>query len=458
MRSMFTGVTGLRGHQARMDVIGNNIANVNTPGFKASRMTFADAFSQSLRSAGPPNPDFGRGGSNPMQVGLGMNVASIQRLMSQGGAMRTDDPFHMMLDGDGFFVVGDNVGGTFFTRAGNFNRDRDYNIHAPGGLILQGWPATTDANGNLMITPMGTTEINRAPVQGIQITPAMRQVPARATGNIQFTGNLDSRAAGPIFSSINFLDSLGNSWTVEVEIIRETTGPDDDVVPNTWSVVFSNYPVREDGFTATLSVPIPPVTLEFNTSGDLYDITAAPPAMTTGSRLFSFALDGAPFGVEFGQPSDLPGIEGNVITIDFGQFGQRSGGTSAVSTNLDGIVMGVLQGLSFGEDGVITGLFSNGQNFALWQVAVANFANPAGLESMGNNMFRQTANSGAFDSIGSEPLAIGSTVLAGHLEMSNVDLASEFTEMITTQRGFQANSRVITTSDEILQELVNLRR
>jgi flagellar hook protein FlgE len=473
-----------------MDVIANNIANVNTTGFKASRMTFADTFSQTMQGASGPQPLLGRGGTNPMQVGLGVNVSSIQRLMSQGGAMRTDDPFHMMIDGDGFFVVGDNAGGLLFTRAGDFRRDRDYNIVMPNGLMLHGWPARmrTDGDGNplpgLHRDPLtGQTIIDRQPVQGIQITPEMRTVPGSATGSIVLVGNLVP-AENNIESQINFHDSLGNVYTVGVTFSHVMHEFDPLVGPvrvnNTWEMTFESVGYRQDGTQVALD-PIGPLQIVFRTDGSIEGVflssaMGVPVGLPAGGPFvsanpnapgippfptrFGFGLDGATLGVVFGQPNPPGPPPGpNEIVMDFTALTQMDDGSSSpVANDIDGMAMGTLIGLSVGPDGVITGTYSNGQAFALWQIAVARFANPAGLESVGNNLFTQTSNSGLFDNIGFMPGAISSTILGGTLEMSNVDLASEFTEMITTQRGFQANSRVITTSDEILQELVNLRR
>jgi len=463
-----------------MDVIANNIANVNTTGFKASRMTFADTFSQTMQGASAPQAALGRGGTNPQQIGLGVNVSSIQRMMSQGGAMRTDDPFHMMIDGDGFFVVGDDAGGLLFTRAGDFQRDRDYNIVMPNGLRLHGWPAITDTNGWLVVNDRGQTDIDRVPVQGIQITPQMRTVPARATGQINFDGNLDP-TANRIDSQMTFHDSLGNTFTVDVRftpaMYEWAAGPPPDLarIVGAWDLEFRSPARRQDGTTHEFAPPIETQRLFFGTDGTLFHVEDAsgpgatatfPPASSTDPDVyripvfpvgtdfqteFLFDLTGQSLGVTFGQPAPT-------ITVDFAALTQMAGRSTPVGHDMDGMTMGTLIGLSVGPDGIITGTYSNGQSFALWQIAVARFDNPAGLESVGNNLFGITSNSGGFDGIGFEPGAISSRILGGTLEMSNVDLGTEFTEMITTQRGFQANSRVITTSDEILQELVNLRR
>ncbi|MCL2620105.1 MAG: flagellar hook protein FlgE [Defluviitaleaceae bacterium] len=495
MRSMFSGVSGLRTHQSRMDVIAHNIANVNTTGFKASRMTFAEAFSQTLSGASGPNPDAGRGGTNPMQVGLGVNVSSISRMMSTGAAQRTDDPLHLMIENDGFFIVGDNTG-TFFTRAGDFVRDEEWNIGLPNGLLLQGWPTTWDnqAGGPARHAtgPMAGEIIGpaRGPVQGITIGPEMRNVPPRATGNVRVIDNIrssDINTGEPIPAAIDFQDSLGTNYRKDIEFRWNSTTDSWDVFrrnhmictrTNTVFNVASVAPpaaatvvpvgggvTQDDGWTLLTS-------FEFNESGNPYvGAPAIPPALPTlpqhlrqGFVSYLQLVPGAGMNpaLYFGQPQNSTGAAvappGNFIRIDFTRMTQVDMPTNVSSNNMDGLDAGRLIGLSIGQDGIISGTFSNGQRFELWQIAIALFDNPAGLAALGGNLFAMTANSGSFDGIGLTPGQAGTGLLGGTLEMSNVDLAAEFTEMITTQRGFQANSRVISTSDEMLQELVNLRR
>jgi len=486
MRSMFSGVSGLRIHQSRMDVIGNNIANVNTIGFKSSRMTFADAFSQTMQGASAPNPAVGRAGTNPMQVGLGANIASIQRLMSTGGAQRTDDPFHLMIEGDGFFVVGDDVGGTFFTRAGNFQTDRDFNIGLANGLMLQGWPANTTPTGNLEFNTQGQTTIVMGPVQGIQITPGMRQVPPTSTRNVEIDGNVrpsDGNTLDFVPFNFNMRDSLGTNYRVDMRLVLQEngtwlvqrssflrpTGGGDILVTNDAGAVTAPAtlpdetwfpPLPATGSVAPGASGVPPLVITFDTQGDV--IVGAGGANSFVNFVFSTGVNGADLNPArvFGQPNVA--INGDVtsgpLRVDVSQLRQVDAATLIRSQDMDGLESGQLIGLSIGGDGIVTGTYSNGESFALWQIAIARFDNPAGMAAMGGNLFSTTPNSGLFNGIGLTPGAAGTSLLGGVLEMSNVDLASEFTEMITTQRGFQSNSRVISTSDEILQELVNLRR
>ena len=473
MRSMFSGVSGLRTHQSRMDVIAHNIANVNTVGFKSSRMTFADAFSQTLQGAAAPNVETGRGGTNPMQIGLGVNVSSIQRLMTTGGAQRTDDPFHLMIEGDGFFVVGDNVGGLMFTRAGNFEMDRAWNLHL-NGLRLQGWEAPWELGGPQRDADGRAMPIMSGPVDGIQIHHDMRVVRPSATANTAFTGNLRPTDS-PIVRSMNFHDSLGQTYSMSMRFtLNATAGPGGTPA---WTVERAGHITRtssrphEDFDYAPGTVgsweAIPGLILAFDDGGfPVIDATGPPPTpFVHYLEIQTPPTGGAPgitpdLNLTFGRPhpTQPAAIAEGSIRIDFSGLTAFNRATSAVSEDVDGMEAGELIGLSIGPDGVISGTYSNGQSFSLWQIALASFDNPAGLAAMGGNLFQTTTNSGLFDGVGLPPAGLGTRLLGGTLEMSNVDLASEFTEMITTQRGFQANSRVISTSDEILQELVNLRR
>ena len=480
MRSMFTGVTGLRVHQSRMDVIAHNIANVNTTGFKASFMTFSEAFSQTIAGASAPQPAVGRGGTNPQQIGLGANVSAIQRIMSPGAAQRTDDPLHLMINGDGFFVVGDNTG-LFFTRAGEFVRDAHSNVVLPGsGLQLQGWPAST-VGGVL-------GDITVGPVQPVRITPEMETTPPQATSQLMVSGNLQ-QGVETWPSSINVRDSQGNSWSIPLEF-RQVSNPAypatagaPQFLPNQWDLYIEN----PDGAstmtrspdnavfptTGSLQALFPgfPARISFNDSGNLVAIDDAAAGLgfnaSTGVLTIELPDDlngtaAAPAdslynvtGAIFGRGDTIPP---NAWTIDFSGLTQAAAPSSIRTADQDGLAPGVLTGLSVGQDGIIEGLYSNGTRRQLWQIPIAVFSNPAGLESLGGNVFAMTGNSGDFDGIGSLPGAVGSTFMPGTLEMSNVELASEFTSMITTQRGFQSNSRIITVSDEMLQELANLRR
>ncbi|MCL1936558.1 MAG: flagellar hook protein FlgE [Defluviitaleaceae bacterium] len=465
MRSMFSGVSGLRAHQTRMDVIAHNISNVNTVGFKASRTLFNDVFSQTLSSAAGANVEAtGRGGQNAMQIGLGVNVASVDRLMTQGAAQRTDNAFDLMLDGSGFFIVGDATG-TYFTRNGATRLDHDGNLLISNGMRLMGWEVTESTNWT---NESERWQVQRTAVQGIQVRPEHWSTPPRATTQVQFAGNLVPEGrwvggapnatppvpptwqAAPVNLTMNVHDSLGNNTTIPVTMQMTEHGANDTTI---WNVTLVDVqPAAQAQFRVT-----------FDVNGRLIDVQdghattneqprpVANRVTSLPNRQFYYGPAGAP---PQGGTAVVPGAVFSPITIDFGPLTQFGSVRQTVAIeDQDGLPAGQLTDLSIGQDGTVMARYTNGQIRPLWRVAIAEFQNPAGLEAFGNSLFRATANSGNFDGVGVDGIMQG-----GVLEMSNVDLSAEFTDMIVTQRGFQANSRTITTSDDMLQELVNLRR
>lgn len=454
MRSMFSGISGLKIHQTKMDVIGNNIANVNTTGFKAGRVTFNEVFSQTLQGASGASEQTGRGGRNPMQVGLGANISSIDTLMTIGAAQRTDNPFDLMIEGDGFFVVGDESG-TYYTRAGVFRKDDDGNLVIPNGMKVKGWQAAD--NG---------TRIQRGAVDDLKLDkPENLTADPEATTSLRIQGNLNIADGGNYTSDpkekgvsiqLKFYDSIGNLYSANLDLTYDSTVPDWKMdIPDTLTLTDSNgkqYTLTDVGAEEDSIV------VNFDSDGNLDKTTS------TGNGLFTISKGGAA-NAEFKLTEDLDAADPKInstlgpLTVDFTgltQYNQKTnidplmGDASGLGAGRE---PGVLTGYDIGADGIINAQYSNGQQKMLGQVVIANFRNPAGLQKAGNNLFTTTPNSGDFDGIGEEPNLQG-----GVLEMSNVDLAKEFTEMITTQRGFQANSRIITSSDEMLQELVNLKR
>jgi flagellar hook protein FlgE len=405
MRSMFAGVSGLRTHQVKMDVIGNNIANVNTYGFKANRATFQDLLSQTLQGAAAPQA--GRGGINPQQVGLGVQLASIDTLFSPGSLQGTGLNTDLAIQNDGFFVVGDGQK-MYYTRAGNFDFDAQGNlISRSNGMKVYGWLA--DSSGNIN---------NRRSVETIAI-PKGQVIPAIATDQVQAGKNLDAELATgqSITSSIDICDSLGINHTLTVTFTK--------TADNQWS-----WQADGDTLTGTGTG-----TIEFNPDGTLN-------TGGTGSASFTLATGANPLA----------------LTLDFSQLTQLAEAeSSAELVGQNGFPMGSLEKVSFDTAGVITGYYSNGLRKNLGQIALAIFNNPAGLMKVGQTLFEESNNSGVA-MVGTANNGGRGTIAPANLEMSNVELAQEFTEMITAQRGFQANSRVITTSDEMLQELVNLKR
>ena len=408
MRSLFSAVSGLRTHQTRMDVIGNNIANVNTPGYKTSRATFQEVFSQTLKGASSPSgtSTTERGGTNPMQVGLGVDVASIDTIQTPGNLQPTGRLTDLAIEGNGFFVVLDGETQAY-SRVGVFSTDGDGVLVDYEGRKVLGWVA--DSSGNL--SPDRTGD-NLKPLS-IQIGSNM---PAKATENVQWIKNLDANSAVNTIkkTAVTVYDSLGRTHTVQVEF--EKTG------------------VNEWTWKATYPDTLPASgTIKFKNDGSFDEVD---------HQTFGFTPQGA-----------------NAVSLkmDFSKLTQVAGPTTVEAGAVDGWPTGTLESFSFDSTGVISGFYSNGKNLVLGQIALANFRNPAGLIKLGNSLFIESNNSGRVE-IGPAGTAGRGTVAPAALEMSNVDLAEEFTQMIITQRGFQANSRVITVSDELLQELVNLKR
>ena len=404
MRSMFAGVSGLRNHQTRMDVIGNNIANVNTVGFKSSRVTFRQLFSQTLRGASRPGT--ARGGTNPIQIGLGSTLGSISPVFTQGNVQITGNDTDLALNGNGFFIL-DDGGVRVYTRAGAFGLDAEgYLVDRATGMRVQGWMATA---GTLPpLTAQNLTDIQ------VRLGQSM---PARATTNVVLVDNLDAATSGSSPIALDLFDSLGNPQSMVLTFAK--TGA------NSWSWTSSWIdPSTGSPYSGTLT---------FNPDGTIN-------SRTTVNLTFN-----------------PPGANQMDVTLDFSGVTQFAAPTSIKMLSQNGYPSGVLDSFTIDATGVITGSYSNGISLDIARVAVAGFANPAGLLDRGGGFFIESNNSGAANIGAAGTNGLGELV-PGALEMSNVDLAQEFTDMIVTQRGFQANARVITTSDEILQELVNLRR
>jgi flagellar hook protein FlgE len=405
---MFSGVSGLRSHQTMVDVIGNNIANVNTFGFKSSTVIFQDLLSQVLSGAGVPTGT--AGGTNPAQVGLGVKVAGVSTSFTQGASQLTGRATDLSIQGDGFFVVRQGAE-TLFTRAGALSFDAAGRLVSPDGAIVQGWLA--DATG----------AINTNAAAGDLSMPLGQSLAPAPTTTMQLGGNLDASTPlnQAIVTAITVYDQLGTPVSVSGSFTRTAA--------NTW-----DFAVDTDGdgtFEPVGALTFDPTTGELQSPNPTF-------TMLTGS---------------------FPGP----VTVDFGAVGtpnalvQFAGPSSVAALSQDGYALGALQSFTIGQDGVVTGVFSNGRNRPLGQIALAGFTNPMGLEKAGGSLFRPTVNSGLAN-VGVAGSGGRGTLLGSTLEMSNVDLAREFTNLIIAQRGFQANSRVITASDELLQDLVNLKR
>ena len=408
LRSMFSAISGLRGHQTMMDVIGNNIANVNTVGFKSGRVNFQDILSQTFRGASAPQG--GLGSINPAQVGLGMTVAGIDVLQTQGNLQSTGRLTDMAIQGDGFFVLSDG-GRQFFTRDGAFDTGLGGQlVNSASGLKVQGWVAD---QGGKIDTTTAVTDV---------IIPLGTRTTALPSSASSLTGNLDASAADGTTASttLNVYDSLGIRHSVKVAFTK--TGS------NAWD--WAATADAADTGTTTSSTG----TLTFTSNGTF--------SAGSGSPISIDVTNGA------SSPLSLP--------IDMQAMTQYQG-TSALNASTDGFSSGTLVTFTIGSAGDITGVFSNGQTQLLGQIAMASFVNAGGLLRQGQNLYAASSASGT-PSVGVPGSGGRGTVTTGSLEMSNVDLATQFTSMITAERGFQANGKVITTSDEMLQDLVNLKR
>ena len=561
MRSLFSGVSGLKTHQTKMDVIGNNIANVNTVAFKSSSVTFSALMSQTTQSASGPNAATGTGGINARQIGLGVKSGAINTAISgQGSAQSTGNPFDIMISGSNFFVVSD--GSTnFFTRDGSFYVDAAGNLAMTSiGYNVMGWQVDE-----------ATQEIKKDTVSALRIMSAANMTyPPEATSEAYVSGIIDKNdtdvtSANGKVMNLNFYDALGYSYTaklvmrqsdkqneysVELEKLLDSKGNELDIQnaefgasqtldqksnltlgkgyklagttltdntdpanPKTLnlSTIFKTdgtfadgvteedkaalakafgYEGSEDAFfnlfttvpdgtgTKTVSVgaylmttdPAVRPDLDGNTSNNVYQMTGR---SFTGGLITYDAATGKFAGINGAAAAtslalNLVGLGGNFssINVDFSTSSMYDNkGTSTITAkngDLDGLGtgrrLGKMTQVSVQNNGMIYAAYDNGMTRLLGQIATAEFANPSGLEKEGDNLYSSTMNSGEFDGIGTDVTANGGYMSTGQLEMSNVDLSAEFTEMITTQRGFQANSRIITVSDTLLEELTNLKR
>lgn len=552
MRSMYSAVSGLKTHQTRMDVIGNNIANVNTVAFKSSSVTFSDILYQTTSNASGANATTGTGGVNAKQIGLGTTAAATKvSITSAGASETTGNPFDIRLtdkNSTNFFIV-NNGSENVFTRSGSFYVDGSGNLcMSSTGYTVMGWQVDET-----------TGEIRKDTVSALRIMQEKNLTSApEATTQATIAGVLDENDAdvksdaGKVMN-LNFYDNLGYQYTAKFAI--KATGTDGEYTVELTSILDSNNKNITEGFTqaqmkeifgntdtettiASYSTTLPNCGYTYDTTtGELKtdlagtvvkinddgtlndnsgktikdvfgvsdgnlkniqnsiaagntdyvfkDVQTTVNGVVTHSRQIvkKSATNLLKFNTEDGKFSSIGGgtdksVELNLnnanlnkngnfqnITVDFSQCLNYSGKSTigADAGAVDGTTgkgrkLGAMTGIFIDTSGRIYGTYDNGNTELLGQIAVAQFSNASGLEKVGESCYRTTLNSGEFDGIGVEISADGSSMTTGELEMSNVDLSSEFTSMITTQRGFQANSRVITTSDTLLEELVNLKR
>lgn len=413
LRSLLSGISGLRNHQLRMDVIGDNIANVNTVGFKASRVNFRDGFAQVLAAATQAQDT--RGGRNPAQVGSGVTLGSINADFTQGSLEGTGRAFDLAIEGSGFFVLGDGSR-NYYSRAGDFQLDGSGRLVQAGtGLIVQGVGA--DSQGLLtgsvgdLILPLGESA---APV---------------ATSQIRLSGNLDGGAeAGAVRTmTATVYDPAGLTYEITLTFTSTGNGSWD------WNAT------GEGGSLMPAEAGI----ATFDGDGALTDFTYP----DGGSGLTVTRPGGGTFSIEVvsGDAQGRNGLTGFASTSTAAVLGQNGYGS------------GELTDVGIDANGVITGLYSNGTDRVLGQVALATFTNPSGLTRSGGSLYLASSNSGTA-AIGFAGNGGASTLTSGALESSNVDISQELTDMIITQRGYQASAQVISTSDELLAEVINLLR
>lgn len=566
MRSLYSGVAGLKTHQTRMDVIGNNIANVNTTAYKSSSMTFSELMSQTTQKASGANATTGVGGTNAKQIGLGVKAGAINTaITTQGSAQSTGNPFDIMITGDNFFVVS-NGSENFFTRDGSFYVDGAGNLAMTStGYNVMGW-GVDETTGN----------IKQDTVTALRIMSAANMTyPPEATTQANISGILDENdkdvtSANGKTVNLNFFDAKGYSYTakftfkqsggdktneysLELNKILDSTGKEIDisklkfgnrtqqktetkVTLNTDAYKWDGKVLKtKDGTTevanladifnqdGSLITPqddaaaqkqqkaLDAIAKAYGYEGstdeflNLYITSAADPKqqltmqnllgnMMAGKTTDILPADGSTITMEgryfegttvvfnkntaklesvggsttnLGVNAAFSQLGGNFsdITIDLSKctnYDNKGTSTIGATSGLDGLGtgrrLGDMIGVSIWKDGKIYASYDNGMTKLLGQIATAAFANASGLEKQGDNLYSATLNSGEFDGIGVDITAGGGYMSPGQLEMSNVDLSSEFTEMITTQRGFQANSRIITVSDTLLEELTNLKR
>jgi flagellar hook protein FlgE len=398
LRSLFSGISGLRAHQELMDVVSNNIANVNTTGFKSSSVTFQDTLSQLVRSAAAPGN--GVGGMNPAQVGLGVQLGSITTNFTQGSSQSTGNATDLMIQGDGFFITR-NGNTTNYTRAGALTFDTDGRLVTPDGMVVQGWMGT-----NGVVNTNGATQD--------VILPAGTTIPPVPSANVALGGNITAGTTSTLTLTQTAYDGQGIGHNLSITLTPDGSG----------------------GFGVEVFEP------------------ALDPNNSIGSDSLSFNPDGT---YSAGGPVAVSLPDGTAVNIDLSMITSFGGSQSLAVLSADGSASGTLQKFTISQDGSIVGSFSNGQKLTLAKIALATFNNPDGLEKIGGTSYQATANSGIAQ-VGTPNSGSRGQLLANSLEMSNVDLAQEFTNLIIAQRGFEANSKVITTSDQLLQDLVDIKR
>lgn len=462
MRSLYAGVSGMQNHQTRLDVIGNNVANVNTTGFKRGRVNFQDMISQQMSGAASPTTEVG--GVNPKEVGLGVTVAAIDTVFTQGNLQTTGVSTDIAIQGNGFFVM-KNGEESFYTRAGAFSLDSEGTLVNPAnGMRVQGWMAD-EINGQMVLQTAGSTED--------LIIPVGSKDPAKATENVNFACNLNKNtpeilegaspediARGTWSTEQKIYDSFGNEHMLNVSFTRVVGNP------NQWqATVVIDPEMAEESQTRvglnTTDGQENTFLINFDNTGTLQSVTDSAGNLTNPEGQIVLQTS---FNVIGANPDEDGNPTRQTLNINLGTIGsQKNTITQSASTSStkafyqDGYTMGYLDNFKIDSSGIITGVYSNGTNRTIGQIALATFANQGGLEKAGDNTYVESNNSGMAN-IGTSGIAGKGSMLAGALEMSNVDLTEQFTDMIVTQRGFQASSKTIQTADTLLDTVMSLKR
>jgi flagellar hook protein FlgE len=433
-QALLAAVSGINATQTYLDTIGNNIANVNTDGYKQQDVDFVDLLSEQISGAtAPPSPSGSGAGINPLAVGSGVRVGAISSDLSDGSLQQTDQPNDVAISGSGFLVA-EQGGQQVFTRNGQLSTDANGNLDTPTGGLIQGWQAV---NGQIN---------TNAPIGAVTI-PTGQVIPAKATTEITMGGNLPawsgSGTSTPVTATVTAYDSLGDAIPVTLTF-TQVAG-----TPNAWTVQGSV--TNASGNPQTLWAAGSEPTINFDpVSGQVGSISGVT-ANSNGS--FSLPVGAMPAGFTF--PS------GDTWNIDFpapgtaASFTQFAGGSTAEAVNQDGASAGTLTSYSINSNGTIVGSFSNGQTATIAQLALANFANPGGLDSIGNLDFVTTPNSGQPE-IGAPGSGGRGTLIGGSLESSNVNLANQLTDLVVAQEAYQANTKVVNTDSTVTQSLVQM--
>ncbi|MGN1050504.1 MAG: flagellar hook protein FlgE [Selenomonadaceae bacterium] len=464
MRSLFSGVSGLKNHQTRMDVIGNNISNVNTTGFKSGRVTFTDTLSQTLTGASKAAK--GKGGTNPKQVGLGSVMSSIDTIFTNGSVQSTGKNTDLCLSGSGLFIVND-PSGTYYTRNGAFEFDEAGNYVLPGsGMFVQGWMAKDG------VLPESCSDGNMENI----VIPAGKLMASKATKEVKYTKNLD--ASTPLIKEITITKSDGtsvqNAATVDFAKDNTIASATLKMSDGSTQVVTSGRYTKNHGIPVATTITvydslgaehIIPLNIEKTDKNEWLASLAKTKIEETDGNVTELNMSDVNITfTESGMYKDgmgkitmtaKNGAKEQEIAVNFTGLTQFSG-SSTVNAAADGNAAGSLSSVSVDASGIITGTYTNGIVQYEAQVAVAQFNNPAGLTKTGNSLYQKSNNSGT--ATVSTAADLGVTITPSALEMSNVDVANEFSDMIITQRGFQSNSKIITVSDEMLETLINMKR